>query len=101
MMGESRTWHALRSKSGVVQFQIVKTIRKNLNMIVPKSKVALETWLAELRRTTALSDLGAVLLSLQISELESRCATLRKRMHHKTRPKTHNHPRKRALRSAA
>ena len=47
-------------------------------MIIPKSKVALETWLAELRPTTALSDLGAVLLSLQISELEHKCAELRK-----------------------
>ena len=64
-------WHALGFNSAVVQFQIVKTIRKNSEMIVPKSRVALETWLAELRRTTALSDLGAVFLSLQISELET------------------------------
>jgi hypothetical protein len=79
----------------------VKTIPKNLNMIVPKSKVALETWLAELRRTTALSDLGAVFLSLQISELENKCAALRKRIQHKARPETHNHSKKRTLRSAA
>ena len=70
-------------------------------MIIPKSKVALETWLAELRPTTALSDLGAVLLSLQISELEHKCAELRKRMHHRAKPDINNPPKKRALRSAA
>ena len=85
----------------MVQFQTVKTIPKNVNMIVPKSKVALETWLAELRRTTGLSDLGAVFLSLQISELENKCAALRKQMQHKARPSTNNPPKKRSLRSAA
>jgi len=85
----------------VVQLQIVKTIPKNINMIIPKSKVALETWLAELYPTTALSDLGAVLLSLQISELEHKCAELRERMHHRAKPDTNNLPKKRALRSAA
>jgi len=42
----------------------------------------LETWLAEFRRTVALSDLGAVFLSLQISELENKCAAMRRQMHH-------------------
>jgi len=70
-------------------------------MIIPKSKVALETWLAELRRTTALSELGAVLLSLHISELEQKCAELSKRMHHRAKPDTNNSPKKRPLRSAA
>jgi hypothetical protein len=85
----------------VVQLlQTVKTIPKNINMIIPKSKVALETWLAELP-TTALSDLGAVLLSLQISELEHKCAQLRKRMHHRAKPDTNNSFKKRPLRSAA
>ena len=68
-------------------------------MIIPKSKVALETWLAELRPITALSDLGAVLLSLQISELEHKCAELRK--NHRAKPDTNNPPKKRPLRSAA
>jgi len=85
----------------VVKLQIVKTIPKNVNIIIPKSKVALETWLAELRSTTALSDLGSVLLSLQISELEHKCAQLRKRMHHRAKPDTNNSPKKRPLRSAA
>ena len=85
----------------MVKLQIVKTIPKNINMIIPKSKVALETWLAELRRTTALSDLGAVLLSLQISELEHKCAELRKRMHYRAKPDINNPPKKPALRSAA
>jgi hypothetical protein len=84
----------------VVKLQIVKTVPKNINMIIPKSKVALETWLAELRPTTALSDLGAVLLSLQISELEHKCAELRKRMQHRVKPDINN-PKKRPLRSAA
>ena len=95
------TWHALRSKLAVVKLQIVKTIPKNVNIIIPKSKVALETWLAELRPTTALSDLGAVLLSLQISELEHKCAELRRRMHHRAKPDINNPPKKRPLRSAA
>jgi len=42
----------------------------------------LETWLAAFRRTVALSDLGAVFLSLQISELENKCAAMRRQMHH-------------------
>ena len=70
-------------------------------MIIPKGKVALETWLAELRRTTALSDLGAVFLSLQITELENKCAALRKQMQHKAKPVTNSLPKKRSLRSAA
>jgi hypothetical protein len=85
----------------VVQLQIVKTIPKNINMIVPKSKVALETWLAELRRTTTLPDLGTVFLSLQISELENKCAAMRRQMHHKAKPETSHPPKKRSLRSAA
>jgi hypothetical protein len=79
----------------------VKTIPKNINMIVPKSKVALETWLAECRRTTALSDLGAVFLSLQISELESKCAAMRRQIRHKVKPETSHPSKKRPLRSAA
>ena len=92
---------AYAPKLAVVQLQIVKTIPKNINMVVPKSKVALETWLEELRCTTALSELGAVFLSLQISELENKCTALRKRMQHNTRPNTSNPPKKRPLRSAA
>src|SRR5438477_308128 len=88
-------------KLAVVQLQIVKTIPKNINMIVPKSKVALETWLAELRRTTKLSDLGAIYLSLQIRELENKCAASRRQMQHKERPETSHPPKKRPLRSAA
>ena len=85
----------------MVQLQIVKATPKSINMIIPKSKVALETWLAEVRRTAALSDLGAVLLSLQISELEHKCAELRKRMHQRAKPYINNPPKKRPLRSAA
>ena len=88
-------------KLAVVQLQLVKTIPKNINMIVPKSKVALETWLAELRRTTKLSDLGAIFLSLQIRELENKCAASRRQMQHKARPHTNNPSKKRPLRSAA
>ena len=77
-------------------FSIVKAIRKN--RIIGRSRIALETWLAELRRTTALSDLGAVFLSLQISELENKCAAMRRQMHHKGKPET---SKKRPLRSAA
>ncbi len=85
----------------MVKLQIVKTALTNLNMIIPKSRVAVETWLADLRRSTAVSDLGAVFLALQISELENKCAALRKRMNQKTGPETNNHSKKRALRSAA
>jgi hypothetical protein len=70
-------------------------------MIIPKSKVGLETWLAQLRRSTALSDLGAVFLSVQITELENKCAALRKQVHHKAKPETKNCSKKRALRPAA
>ncbi len=67
-------------------------------MIVNKSKVALETWLAELRRTTPISAMGAALLSLQIAELEHRCAEMRRRMEQRASLEP---GKKRALRSAA
>jgi len=89
------------AKSGVVKLQTVKTALTNVNMIIPKSRVALESWLADLRRSNAVSDLGAVFLALQISELENKCASLRKRMNQKAEPETNNHSKKRALRSAA
>ncbi len=55
-------------------------------MIIPRSKAALETWLAQLHRIHAASDMGPAFLALQIAELENRCAALRKRMHHKAKP---------------
>jgi len=61
----------------------------------------LEQWLKELRRATALSDLGATFLSLQIGELENKCAAMRRQMHHKAKPETSHPPKKRPLRSAA
>jgi len=76
------------------QLQTVKT----KDCIIPKSKVALETWLAELRRTTPISGIGVALLALQIAELENRCAALRGRTAQKASPEPR---RKRALRSAA
>ena len=66
--------------------------------VIPKSKVALETWLAELRRTTPVGAMGAALLALQITELENRCAAMRRRMEHEANAES---GRKRALRSAA
>jgi hypothetical protein len=77
----------------------VKTVRKN--SVIPGSRIPLETWLAELRRTTALSDLGAVFLSLQISELENKCAAMRRQMQDKGKPETSHSPKKRPLSSAA
>jgi uncharacterized small protein (DUF1192 family) len=71
---------------------------KTKDCIVPKSKVALETWLAELRRTTPISAMGVALLALQIAELENRCATMRRRMEQKASAQP---GKKRALRSAA
>jgi uncharacterized small protein (DUF1192 family) len=71
---------------------------KTKDCIIPKSKVALETWLAELRRTTPLSVIGAALLALQIAELENRCAVMRRRMEQRASPEPRK---KRALRSAA
>jgi len=71
---------------------------KTKDCIIPKSKVALETWLAELRRTTAISGIGVALLALQIAELENRCAALRRRTAQEATPEPR---RKRALRSAA
>jgi hypothetical protein len=66
-------------------------------MIIPRRKVALEAWLADLN---GISDMGPAFLALQITELENKCAVLRKRMHHKAKP--HSRVRKRcALRSAA
>ena|SRR5689334_19435146 len=91
----NNAWHGLRSDSP----QIVKTIRKN--RVIPRSRIALETWLAELRCTTALSDLGPVFLSLQISELENKCAAMRKQMHHKAKSEASHSPKKRSFRSAA
>jgi len=71
---------------------------KTNDCIIPKSKIALETWLAELRRTTPISGMGAALLALQIAELENRCAAMRRRMEQKASPEP---GRKRPLRSAA
>jgi hypothetical protein len=70
-------------------------------MIIPRSKLALEAWLADLNRIFAVSEMGPAFLALQITELENKCAVLRKRMHHhKARP--NSRVRKRcALRSAA
>jgi hypothetical protein len=74
---------------------------KTKDCIIPKSKVALETWLAELRRTTPISGIGVALLALQITELENRCAALRVRTAQKAAPAPNRHSKKRALRSAA
>jgi uncharacterized small protein (DUF1192 family) len=71
---------------------------KPKDCIIPKSKVALETWLAELRRTTPISAMGVALLALQIAELENRCAVMRPRMEQRASPEPRK---KRALRSAA
>jgi uncharacterized small protein (DUF1192 family) len=71
---------------------------KTKDYIIPKSKVALETWLGELRRMTPISGMGVALLALQIAELENRCAAMRRRTEQKTGPELR---RKRALRSAA
>ena len=84
----------------MVKLSIVRTVPKNLNMTIPRSKVALEARLAELHRIFAVSDMGPAFLALQITELENKCAVLRKRMHHKAKP--NSRVRKRcALRSAA
>jgi len=64
----------------------MRTVRKNVNMIIPRNKVALEARLADLHRIFAVSDMGSVFLALQITELENKCAALRKRMHHKAKP---------------
>jgi hypothetical protein len=55
-------------------------------MIIPRNKVALEARLANLYRILAVSDMGSAFLALQITELENKCAALRKRMHHKAKP---------------
>jgi hypothetical protein len=69
-------------------------------MIIPKNKVALEAWLAELHRVFAVSNMGPAFLALQINELENKCAALRKRMHHKAKANSRGKTRC-ALRSAA
>jgi hypothetical protein len=74
---------------------------KTKDRIVPKSKVALETWLAELRRTIPISGMGVALLALQIAELENKCAAMRRRMEQKVSPAPNRHSKKRTLCSAA
>jgi hypothetical protein len=69
-------------------------------MIIPRNKVALEARLANLHRILAVSDMGPVFLALQITELENKCAALRKRMHHKAQSNRRAKHRC-ALRSAA
>ena len=76
------------------QLQTVKT----KDCIIPKSKVALETWLAELPRNTPVSAMGVALLAIQIAELENRCAAIRRQTEQKASPEPR---RKRWLRSAA
>ena len=74
------------AKDRVSELQTVKT----RDCIIPKSKVALETWLAELRRTTPISGIGVALLALQIAELENRCAAMR-RVKNAPCVRQHNH----------
>jgi hypothetical protein len=77
-----------------------ENMTNKLNMIIPRKKLALEAWLAELHRVQAVSDMGSALLALQITELENKCAALRKRLQHKA--ELDRHAKKRcALRSAA
>jgi uncharacterized small protein (DUF1192 family) len=71
---------------------------KTKKCIIPNSKVALETWLAELRHTAPISGMGVALLALQIAELENRCAEMRQRMEQRANSEP---DKKRALRSAA
>ena len=84
----------------MLKLSIVRTVPKNLNMIIPRSNVALEAWLADLNRIVAVSDMGPAFLALQINELENKCAALRKRMHHKAQSNRRAKQRC-ALRSAA
>lgn len=84
----------------MVKLSIVRTVQKKLNMITPRNKIALEAWLADLHRILEVSDMGSAFLSLQINELENKCAALRKRMHHKSKPNSRAKKRC-ALRSAA
>ena len=70
-------------------------------MIINKGNVALEIWLADLRRTISVADMGPALLALQITELENKCATLRKRARQEAAPPLNSRLKKRALRSAA
>jgi len=74
---------------------------KTKDCIIPNSKVALERWLAELRRTTPISGMGVALLAFQIVELENRCAEMRRRIEQKAASAPNRHSKKRALRSAA
>ena len=81
----------------VTQLKTVKT----KDCVIPKSKTVLETWLAELRRTTPISAMGVALLALQIAELENRCAAMRRRTERKAASAPNRHSKKTALRSAA
>jgi hypothetical protein len=74
---------------------------KTKNHIVPKNKLALETWLTQLRCTTPLSGMGVALLALQIAELENRCAAIRYRMEQEAKAETRAEAKKSSLRSAA
>jgi hypothetical protein len=84
----------------VIELSIVRIVQKNLNMVIPRNKVTLEAWLADLHSTLAVSQMGPAFLALQITELENKCAALRKRMHHKAQSNRRAKQR-RALRSAA
>ena len=92
-------WHGIRFSLGVVNFPNVKTLRKNNNLAVP-NKVALEAWLTGLHRILGVSEIGSALLALQITELEVKCAALRKRMLQRAGAHGSTHKR-RVLRSAA
>jgi hypothetical protein len=69
-------------------------------MAIPRNKVALEAWLADLHSTLAVSEIGPAFLALQINELENKCVALRKRMHYKAQSNRRAKQRC-ALRSAA
>jgi hypothetical protein len=60
----------------------------------PQNTEALVAFLAKLRRNGKIASLGTALLSFQITELENRCASMRRRIEHKA--KSRRQPSKRA-----
>jgi hypothetical protein len=59
-----------------------------MSHLIPIRKQARKTWLAGLSRPLTASNVGVAFLSAQITDLEERCAAMRRRINRKRRERT-------------
>ena len=59
-----------------------------MSELIPKRTRVRKTWLAGLSRALTVSDVGVAFLSAQITDLEERCAAMRRRINRERREST-------------